>query len=145
MVAAPPDTGTNSEPASGQHEVLSGFTRLPRAIFLALSNERDQWTARLAATADAEYRRGLAEGYQRGWDQGRAHEWTCWMQYHAPAHAAASQLSRSRSYTELEISRYAPARWRGTVPDGLTGMRRRRWLAALPRRNDFKGVSHGTR
>jgi len=103
-----------------------------RARFLALSDERDRAHRRELAA----WRAGYAAAWQAGYDQGSADEHAAWMGYHAPAHAAARERARHPGYLRLEILRYAPAGWHGTIPPGLDAAARRRWLAARKHRAD---------
>lgn len=68
--------------------------------FLAVSDERDQWEARLQAAEKAAYQRGHADGYKDGYEFGARFADTQWRRIVPPANA--------KTLAELEHLRYGP-------------------------------------
>jgi hypothetical protein len=106
-----------------------------RRRLLALSDERDRWLDRVQAAEQT----GVERGYRAGYEQARRDT----LAELAAAHRAACdhllpQLAGPPA-ERLLTRRWAPPRWRGQIPDGMTTGQARRWLAALPRKTDYPG------
>lgn len=85
--------------------------------FIALSDERDLWMARLDAAEKAGYERG----YQDGWDKGREDYYSeRWDEWHTVAPIIYGLMKDPRSYQEMNEARYGPGGWlmAGVVDDG---------------------------
>jgi hypothetical protein len=122
----------------GRPEVIAGYETLPRKALLALSGERDRHERRRLAEGRAEYGRGRADGY----DEGHRASDAAWTRSARLQGDGVRPADFTGSYRDLEVLRYGPSGWRGIVPDGLTPLGRRRWLAALPRdAHAFTGVA----
>lgn len=115
-------------PPATRPEVIAGYETLPPRLLLALSDERAMYDRRIY---QAEVR-GFDRGRRVGYDEGRDDEYGDWVHRGRIMHDLVKPAAYSRTYQELEILRYGPRGWKGTVPDGLTPRGRRLWLAALP-------------
>ena len=130
-------------PGRDRPTVLGNYPTLPAKVLVALSEERDLHLRRLLR-AELAASRARQAGWDAGYAAGVAAERGRWWLY------LAEDVERGRypdpipaADVKLVVRRWAPRGWRGKIPDGLSGEPLRRWLARLPRKDEF--VPSGSR
>jgi hypothetical protein len=106
------------------------WTSAYRRRLLALSDERAAALDRILAAERAGFDRGLRAGYE----QGRRETLTELAAAQRQSCDHLFPIISAPPYERQLIRAWAPPRWRGQIPDGMTTAEARRWLAALPRR-----------